>query len=63
MCFPDEVVFHKSTYSASANECVEVAECARGAAVRDSRTSTEGSLVFPVGEWQAFLRGARSGLL
>ncbi|WP_342777589.1 DUF397 domain-containing protein [Haloactinospora alba] len=56
-------MFHKSTYSASANECVEVAECARGAAVRDSRTSTEGSLVFPVGEWQAFLRGARSGLL
>lgn len=63
MGFLEELVFHKSTYSAGASECVEVAEFVRGAAVRDSRDPENGNLVFPVEEWQAFLRGAEARLL
>ncbi|MDH6139567.1 MULTISPECIES: DUF397 domain-containing protein [Kitasatospora] len=48
--------WHKSSYSAQANECVEVGHTVSGAmAVRDSKDPHGPALVFPGGAWQAFI--------
>ena len=53
----------KSSYSGpTGGNCVEVAFLAGGqVAVRNSRHPSGPALVFPAGEWDAFLSGARDG--
>ena len=66
--------FRKSSYSAQDQDCVEVAhiptnfrksscvevaDLACGAAVRDSKNPGRGHLPFPAAEWDAFLATAR----
>jgi hypothetical protein len=51
--------FRKSSYSGHGQNCVEVADLPRGAAVRDSKNPAKGHLPFPAAEWDAFLRVAR----
>ncbi|GAA3727750.1 DUF397 domain-containing protein [Salinactinospora qingdaonensis] len=50
-----ELKFRKSSYSAGASECVEVAALPFGAAMRDSKHSELGHLTFDASEWRAFL--------
>ncbi|MBV2366356.1 DUF397 domain-containing protein [Streptomonospora nanhaiensis] len=47
--------WHKSTYSAAAQNCVEVREHAAGADVRDTQNRDAGHLSMPAAEWAAFL--------
>lgn len=47
--------WHTSSYSVERGECVEVAEGATGAAVRDTKNRVLGALFFDSSEWQAFL--------
>ncbi|BDT86003.1 DUF397 domain-containing protein [Nocardia cyriacigeorgica] len=52
----------KSTFSASKDNCVEVAHLDGGAVgVRDSKNPAAAALVFSPSEWDAFLSGARAG--
>jgi hypothetical protein len=54
------LAFRKSTYSSTDRDCVEVADMAGGAAVRDTQNVELGHLTFVgSGEWQAFLAVAR----
>jgi hypothetical protein len=54
-----ELIFRKSSYSTAKGEnCVEVADLAEGAAVRDTQNREAGHLSFPAGEWRAFLAAA-----
>lgn len=53
------LIFRKSSYSATRNDCVEVADLATGAAVRDSQHADAGHLTFPTPEWSAFLGAIR----
>ncbi|MBB6172411.1 hypothetical protein HNR23_002471 [Nocardiopsis mwathae] len=55
--------FRKSSYSATANDCVEVADFPRGAAVRDSKHPALGHIAFPASEWHAFLSNVKAGRL
>ncbi|RCV57304.1 DUF397 domain-containing protein [Marinitenerispora sediminis] len=48
-------VFRKSSHSAGANECVEVASVLGSRAVRDSKHPKLGHLTFGSQEWTAFL--------
>lgn len=48
--------FRKSSYSATANECVEVADLPSGVAVRDTQNREAGHLSFPAFEWRALLK-------
>lgn len=52
----DQLHFRKSSYSATANDCVEVADFPGGAAVRDTKNREQGALVMPAAEWTALLR-------
>ncbi|GAB3441312.1 hypothetical protein GCM10027570_07430 [Streptomonospora sediminis] len=58
---PHQLTFHKSSYSATRNECVEVAEAPGGAAVRDTQHRAAGHLEFPTTEWSAFLQELKTG--
>ena len=51
-----EVAFRKSSYSATVNDCVEVADLPAGTAIRDTQNPERGHLDIPRGEWAAFLR-------
>ncbi|OLT27216.1 DUF397 domain-containing protein [Nocardiopsis sp. CNR-923] len=52
--------FRKSSYSSTAQECVEVADLPEGAAVRDTQHRERGHIAFASSsEWQAFLAAAR----
>ncbi|MEV2277177.1 DUF397 domain-containing protein [Nocardiopsis sp. NPDC049922] len=51
--------WHKSSYSPSSAECVEVREHAAGADVRDTKHREAGHLPFPSGEWVALLAGVQ----
>ena len=51
--------WHKSSYSAGANNCVEVAE-GLTTAVRDTRHRELGALLFSSSEWEAFLRTTKA---
>ncbi|MCY9786907.1 DUF397 domain-containing protein [Nocardiopsis sp. EMB25] len=56
----NELTFRKSSYSATQNDCVEVAHLSRGAAVRDTKSRELGHLAFAdAHEWHAFLASAR----
>ncbi|WP_017591990.1 DUF397 domain-containing protein [Nocardiopsis potens] len=53
--------YRKSSYSSgNSQNCVEVADLPRAAAIRDSKHSDAGHLVFPASEWDAFLGAARA---
>lgn len=55
-------VWHKSTRSGSAGECVEVADnLAAIVVVRDSKDPDAGSLVFTPAQWDAFVSGVKAG--
>jgi hypothetical protein len=60
--FPKAANWRKASYSADQTACVEVADWATGAAVRDTRHRDLGSLAFTPGEWQAFLDTAKTDL-
>jgi hypothetical protein len=53
-------VWRKSSHSGAGNDCVEIAQVALGAAVRDSKNPTGGVLRFATGEWRAFLEAAKA---
>lgn len=55
------LTFRKSSYSATANDCVEVADLPSAAAVRDTQNREAGHLLFPCQEWSALLTGVRAG--
>lgn len=55
------VIWRKSSYSGSGNNCVEVARLAGGCAVRDSKNPGGGHLTFGAGTWAAFIAGIRQG--
>ncbi|RKS05280.1 uncharacterized protein DUF397 [Nocardiopsis sp. Huas11] len=52
--------WHKSTYSNTGGNCVEVREHATGADVRDTQNRDAGHLTVPRAEWTALLAGVRS---
>lgn len=58
-----DLKFYKSSYSASVNECVEVAQTRAGAAMRDTQHRYLGHLEFSSTEWQALLAGVKIGEL
>ncbi|GHD32413.1 hypothetical protein GCM10007147_36010 [Nocardiopsis kunsanensis] len=60
---PRPLLFRKSSYSANAAECVEVADTDSGAAVRDSKNPEHGHLSFAATEWQAFLGDVKAARL
>ncbi|WP_198658995.1 DUF397 domain-containing protein [Nocardiopsis sp. FIRDI 009] len=47
--------WHKSSYSHSGAQCVEVREHPTGADVRDTQNRDAGHLTFPRNEWQALV--------
>ncbi|GAA3761769.1 hypothetical protein HDA32_005749 [Spinactinospora alkalitolerans] len=62
-CVEVALTFRKSSYSAGANECVEVADLPTGAAMRDSKRPDAGHLGFASGEWDAFLTAVKGDRL
>lgn len=55
--------WHKSSYSAGAENCVEVREYMAGADVQDTQNRQLGHLSFSASEWHAFLDEVRAGRL
>ncbi|MDX3760107.1 DUF397 domain-containing protein [Streptomyces sp. AK02-04a] len=55
--------WRKSTYSGGANDCVEVAELGKRAAVRDSKDINRGPLLFPNAAMCALVDGIISGTI
>jgi Domain of unknown function (DUF397) len=54
--------WQKSSYSANAGNCVEVARNFPGlVAVRDSKDPDGAALIFTPGEWQTFTADVKSG--
>ncbi len=54
--------WRKSSYSANAQNCVEVADLPGGGrGVRDSKHPTGPALMFTGAEWSAFTAGVRAG--
>jgi hypothetical protein len=53
------LVFRKSSYSGSGDNCVEVADLIGGAAVRDTENRASGHLEFGSGEWAVLLSTLR----
>jgi hypothetical protein len=47
--------FHKSSYSSTSGQCVEVSE-GRDTLVRDTQNRDKATLAFPASEWAALLR-------
>ncbi|MFI6577599.1 DUF397 domain-containing protein [Nocardiopsis sp. NPDC050513] len=52
--------FRKSSYSANAQACVEVADAAALHAVRDSKALEQSPLMFGRSEWRAFIDATRA---
>lgn len=52
--------WHTSSFSAGAENCVEVREHGRGADVRDSQNRHAAHLTFTTEEWTAFIADLRS---
>lgn len=55
MTLPNRPLWRKSSYSATQQECVEVA-LAPKVGVRDTKDREGGQLTVPAGAWQAFVR-------
>ncbi|MFE4496097.1 DUF397 domain-containing protein [Streptomyces niveus] len=55
--------WHKSTYSAPNNECVEVADLVAGVGVRDSKTTDGPVMVVGISAFAALVGGLRDGAL
>ncbi len=55
--------WRKSSYSASADDCVEIAPLPNGTAVRDSKDPTGPILRFSADAWRDFLNEVKSGKL
>jgi len=53
--------WRKSSASGAASNCVEVADLPGYRAVRDSKNPNGGVLIFPAGQWSAFLAGIEAG--
>lgn len=53
--------WQKSSFSAANGNCVEIAHDDKWTLVRDSKFPQGTQLRFTVGEWEAFLTGAKSG--
>ncbi|MFY7068313.1 DUF397 domain-containing protein [Nocardiopsis changdeensis] len=62
MHLTDDLKFRKSSYSTTAQECVEVADLPEGAAMRDTQNREDGHLAFPASEWAILLGVARREL-
>ncbi|MEU3017084.1 DUF397 domain-containing protein [Nocardiopsis sp. NPDC007018] len=56
----NDLTFRKSSYSATQNDCVEIADLPNGAAVRDTKNRSAGHLTFASQEWAAMLSTART---
>ena len=56
----NDLIFRKSSYSGTGNNCVEVADTAGASAVRDTQNRGQGHLLFPSVEWAALLSTTRS---
>ncbi|MFI5776655.1 DUF397 domain-containing protein [Nocardia sp. NPDC051570] len=55
-------IWHKSSYSQSGGDCVEVAHLDDGGVgVRDSKNTSGPALVFAPGEWDAFTADLQNG--
>ncbi|MEU3015945.1 DUF397 domain-containing protein [Nocardiopsis sp. NPDC007018] len=59
MHLTQDLEFRKSSYSSTAQECVEVADVPGVSAVRDTQHRDLGALAFPSSEWQALIDTAR----
>ncbi|MFI1848832.1 MULTISPECIES: DUF397 domain-containing protein [Streptomyces] len=60
----DRAMWHKSSYSGSANNCVERGILPTGRqAVRDTKDRDLGALLFEPSAWQAFVDAVREGEL
>ncbi|MFW5415243.1 DUF397 domain-containing protein [Nocardiopsis sp. CNT-189] len=58
------LVFRKSSYSGGkTQDCVEVAETASGAAIRDTKNRHLGHVSFGGTEWRAFVDALKAGEL
>jgi hypothetical protein len=55
------VQFHKSSFSADQEECVEIGMQEVTVYVRDSKDQNGAILVFNSREWDAFLKGVKAG--
>lgn len=53
--------WHKSSYSGSGDNCVEVAEGAEVVRVRDTQHRSLGHLEFALEEWVVFLNTLKTG--
>jgi Domain of unknown function (DUF397) len=53
--------WRKSSYSNPSGNCVEAATLVNGVAVRNSRFPDGPALVFTEAEWDAFVRGIKTG--
>ncbi|WP_306366986.1 DUF397 domain-containing protein [Nocardiopsis sp. CC223A] len=62
MHLTQDLKFRKSSYSATAQECVEVADLPGGAAVRDTQNREAGHLTFSASEWATLLGATRQEL-
>ncbi|MCJ0872136.1 DUF397 domain-containing protein [Streptomyces sp. AP-93] len=55
-----QVTWHKSSYSGSGGDCVEVAETSNGGrAIRDSKDTTRPGLRCAAPAWAAFVHGLK----
>ncbi|PRY00060.1 DUF397 domain-containing protein [Allonocardiopsis opalescens] len=55
--------WHKSSYSAGSQNCVEVREHADRADVRDTKNRQAGHITVSAPEWNAFLQAIRDNTL
>jgi hypothetical protein len=56
------LVWRKSSYSGSGDNCVEIAELPDGGrAVRNSKDPHGSALTFTIGEWRAFIKAVKEG--
>ncbi|MEU2758659.1 DUF397 domain-containing protein [Streptomyces sp. NPDC007094] len=55
--------FKSSHSGGNATECVEAAHLSEGTAIRDSKATEEGSLLFQTGSWTSFVSALQDGHL